>query len=77
MRGNRVQVGSVTFTISGMMQQGINVMKDFPLSDRLVFLVNAELFKRPIGDVLSSVRAVFVIGIEREALRATSRADKM
>jgi hypothetical protein len=55
------------------MQQRVDVIKDVPLRDRLVFVVRAELFKRPVGYVLTAVRAVFVLGVEGKALRSPLR----
>src|SRR6185503_6811361 len=67
------QVGGVTLAIERVMQHCVDVMKDVPLRDRLVSVVVAELFKRPVGDVLASIRAVFVIVVNREALRSALR----
>jgi len=30
--------------------------------------MRAELFQRPVGDVLATIRAVFVVGVEGKAL---------
>ncbi len=51
-----------------MMQQGVDVMKDVPLRDRLIVVMRAEFFQRPVSNVLAAVRAVFVVGVEGKAL---------
>ena len=65
-----LEVVGVLLPVAGMVQQAIDVVKDVPLVDLLVLVVLAELLQHPIGDVLAAVRAVFVVNVEREALRA-------
>ena len=36
-----------------------------------------KLRERPVGDVLAPIRAVFVVGVEGETLRARARAYEM
>jgi hypothetical protein len=55
-----------------MMQQRVDVVKDIPLGDFVVAVMIAKFRKRPVGDVLPSIRAVFVIGVKRKALRIPS-----
>ena len=43
--------------------------------DILVFVVDAELFQRPIGDILASIRTVLVVNVERKALVAVGRGQ--
>ena len=43
-------------------------MKDVPLGDCFVSVMGAELFQRPIGDVLPAAPPVFVVGVEGETL---------
>ena len=40
-------------------------------------VVGAELFERPVGDVLAAVGAVFGVGVEGEALSAACPGRKM
>lgn len=40
-----------------MVQDGIDVMEDVPFGDGGVGIVGAELFERPVGDVLAAVGA--------------------
>ena len=49
-------------------------MKDRVLVDRLVLVVRAELIERPIGDVLATVAAVFVVDVEGEALAEDAKS---
>jgi len=51
-----------------VVQDGVDVMEDVPLGDGGVLVVGAELLERPVRDVLAAVRAVFGVGVEREAL---------
>ena len=44
-----------------MVQDGIDVMEDVPFGDGGIAVVRAELFKRPVGDVLAAVGAVLVL----------------
>ena len=43
-------------------------MEDVPLGDGFVSVMGAELFQRPIGDVLAAVFTIFVVGVEGKAL---------
>jgi len=44
------------------MQQRINVMENIALAGGRKGVLRAELFQRPIGDVLRAVAAVFGVG---------------
>lgn len=48
-----------------MVQHCVNVMEGVPLGDARVRIADAKLVERPIGNVLASVGAVFVVGVER------------
>ena len=50
-------------------------MEDVPLGDGVVIVVGSEFCQCPIGDVLSSVRAVFVVGVEGETLRISGKMN--
>src|SRR5450631_1375310 len=67
---------SVALAVLGVVQDGVDVVEDVPLGDGGVVVAGAELFERPIGDVLAAMGAVFGVGVEGEDLRrpaATSR----
>ena len=68
MRQVAFEIEGVTFAVAGMVEQAVNVVEDIPLCDRRIVVVAAKLVKRPIGDVLAAVGAVFVVGVEGEAL---------
>jgi hypothetical protein len=65
-----LEVGGVARTVLRVMQYGVGVVEDVPFGDGFVFVVGAELLKRPVGDVLAAVSAVFRVSIEGEALGA-------
>src|SRR5438552_12513501 len=66
------EVGGVALAVLGVVQDGVDVMEDVPLGDGAVIVAGAELFERPVGDVLAAVGAVFFgVGVEGEALRPT------
>src|ERR1700680_1371066 len=69
------EVGGVALAIFGMMQDGVRVMEDIPLGDGRVCVADAKLFERPVGNVLAAVGAVFVVGVEGEALEAIARTN--
>jgi hypothetical protein len=58
-----------------MVQDGIDIMEDVPLGDGRVAVMGPELFKRPVGDVLAAIAAVFCVGVEREALGSVQRSQ--
>src|SRR5271157_4308155 len=62
------QVGRIALAVLGVVQDGVDVVEDVPLADGGIVVAGAELFERPVGDVLASVGAVFRVGVEREAL---------
>ena len=51
------------------MQETVVVVEDVPLGDSVVAVVVSEFRQCPIGDVLLSVGAVLVVGVEGETLR--------
>ena len=70
------QVIGITRPVFGMVQQGVNVVENIPLADRLVAVMLLELFQRPIGDVFAAVAAVFIVDVEGEALWSELRSSK-
>jgi len=58
-----------------MVQDGVDVVEDVPLGDGGVAVVGAELFERPVGDVLAAVGAVFGVGVEGKPLKARHKTD--
>ena len=52
----------VFIAVRRMMQQRINVMENIALAGGRKGVLRAELFQRPIGDVLRAVAAVFGVG---------------
>ena len=51
------------------MQEGVVIVEDVPLRNSIIAVVIPEFRQRPIGDVLLSVYAVLIIGVEGEALK--------
>ena len=49
------QIGGIALAVLGVVQDGVDVMEDVPLVDGRVVVVGAELFERPVGDVLAGV----------------------
>ena len=64
------EIKGIAFAVGGMVQQAIDVIEDIPFADGGVVVVGAELIDRPIGNILAAVAAVFVVGVEGEALMA-------
>ena len=64
------EIGGIALAVVGVVQDGVDVVEDVPLGDGRVGVVGAELFERPVGDVLAAVGAVFGVGVKRETLRA-------
>ena len=75
------QVGGVGVAVGGVVEQGVDVVEDVPFGDwrlgirrlRLggalhLGVDGAELGQGPVGDVFAAVVAVFVVGVEGEAL---------
>ena len=52
-----------------MVQERVVIVEDVPLSDGVIVVVGSEFRQRPIGDILLSVCAVFIVGVEGKALR--------
>ena len=53
-----------------MVQECVVIVEDVPLGDGIIAVMLSEFRQRPIGDVLTSVCAVFVVGVEGETLGA-------
>ena len=51
-----------------MMQEGVGIVKDVPLTDGIIAIVFAEFCQCPIGDVLLAVCAILIVGVEGKAL---------
>ena len=64
-----LEVGGVAGAVLGVVEDGVGGMEDVPLGDLVVGVVGAELGERPVGDVLTTVGSVFVVGIKRKNLR--------
>ena len=77
------QVGGVGVAVGGVVEQGVDVVEDVPFGEGvgrggdlrgfqnlggLRLVDGAELGQGPVGDVFAAVVAVFVVGVEGEAL---------
>ena len=51
-----------------MVQEGVVIVEDVPFGDGLITVMCSEFGQYPIGDVLLSICAVLIIGVEGEAL---------
>ena len=69
MRQIAFEVLLVFLTISRMVQERVGIVEDVPFGDSVISVMGAEFSQYPIRDVLLSVCAILVVGIEREALR--------
>ena len=58
-----------------MMQERIRIMENVPLSDFVVSIMLLELCQCPICNVFPTVRAIFIVDVERKAL-ASVNGDK-
>jgi hypothetical protein len=58
-----------------VVQDGIDVTEDVPLGDGWVAVMGAELFERLVGDVFTTVGAVFGLGVEGTAECAALSAN--
>ena len=67
------EVGGIARTPAPMMQHAIDIIKDIPFADGRVVIAAAELLQCPVGDVFFAAAALFVIGVEREALKTVYR----
>ena len=72
-----LEVGGVTGAVFGVVEDGVGGVKDVPLGDLVVGVVGAELGKRPIGDVFSTIGAVFVIDVKRIPHRHSPRTEEV
>ena len=59
--------------IAGMVQQAVDVIENVPFGYGGVAVMVVELLKPPVGDVLTPIRAVFVVDPEGKALVAISK----
>jgi hypothetical protein len=53
-----LQVLGVFRAVFGMVQNPVDVIEDVPLGDFLVLVMLAEMFQRPVGDVLAAIRTL-------------------
>ena len=58
-----------------MVQETVVVAEDVPLGDGVVGVVGSEFRQCPIGDVLLSVGAIFIVCVERKALPIAYELD--
>ena len=58
-----------------VVQDGVDLVEDVPLGGGGFVVVGAELFERPVSDVLAAVGAVFGVGVKREELRPALRQE--
>ena len=72
MRQITLEILRIPLTILRVMEYSIDVVEDVPFRDFGTPLC-LKLCKRPIGDVLTSVGAILVVGVEGEALSFLSR----
>ena len=63
MREIALEVCLVFFTIGGMVQEPVVIVEDVPFGDGVITVVGSEFRQCPIGDVLLSVGAVLVVGV--------------
>jgi hypothetical protein len=71
------EISGVAQAVLRVVQDGVGVVEDVPFDDRRVAIVGAELFERPVGDVVAAVGAVFGIGAEGKTLFANSVEDRL
>ena len=64
-----LEVRFVFLAIVGVMQESVGIVEDVPFGEGVVLVVGSEVCQCPIGDVFTSVCAVFVVGVERKTLR--------
>ena len=75
MREVALEVHLVFFAVGGMVQETVVVVEDVPFGDGVITVVGSEFSQCPTGDVLLSVRVVFVVSVEREALGIPSEVE--
>ena len=75
MRQIALEVHCVFLTIRRMVQKSISIVEDVPLGDTIIAVVRLKRCQCPIGDVLLSVGAVFVVDVKRKALRITREVE--
>ena len=49
-----------------MVQDAVCIVEDVPFADAVIAVVFSEFCQCPIGDVLLTVCAILVVGVERE-----------
>jgi hypothetical protein len=69
------QVGGVALAVLGVVQDGVHIAKNVPLADRGIVVAAAELFERPVRDVLAPIGTVFGVGVERETLGVADKVE--
>ena len=57
------------------MQEGVSIVEDVPLGYGIIIVVVSEFGQCPIGDVLSAIRAILVIGVKGKALGITCKVE--
>ena len=72
-----LEVGGVAGAVLGVVEQGVGVVEDVALGDGFLAVVAPEFGEGPVGDVFAAVGAVFVVGMEREALRLVEQVEVM
>ena len=75
MREVALEVHLVFLTIGGLVQEPVVVVEDVPFGDGVVAVVGSEFGQCPIGDVLLSVRVVFVVSVEGEGFVVDRHRD--
>ena len=58
-----------------MVQERVVIVEDVPLGNAVITVVGSEFCQRPIGDVLSAVGAVLIVGVEGKALKTITRCE--
>ena len=58
------------------MQETVVIVEDVPFGDGLITVMCSEFRQRPIGDILLSVSAVLVVGVEGETLTIAYELDR-
>ena len=70
-----VEVGGVARPVLRAVQQAVDVVEDVPLAE-FPAIPRPVLAQRPVGDVLAPVAAVYVVGVEGEALEAVCSVEE-
>src|ERR1039457_378856 len=70
-----LEVGGVAGAVLGVVEDGVGGVEDVPLRDLAVGVVSTEFGESPVCDVLAAVGAVFVVDVERKALRVADEVQ--